>query len=111
MADHEIDSLSLDSKTYDKVPSVSATNILLAKNPSPTGYFFVPELREVPCMSLSRLLDRYGNQEIHWLKIDVEGMERSVIESWQPSKTRPWIVVVESTEPLSSEPNFVDWEP
>src|SRR5262249_3524856 len=48
---------------------------------------------------------------IHWLKIDVEGMEGQVIASWPPSPARPWIVLVESTKPNSSEPNFAGWEP
>lgn len=59
---------------------------------------------------LSQLLDEAGQKDIHWLKIDVEGMEASVIDSWAPSTVRPWIVVVESTRPNSQEPSFEDWE-
>jgi FkbM family methyltransferase len=66
---------------------------------------------EVPCMRLSDLLFDYRDRDIHWLKIDVEGMERAVIQSWRPATARPWIVVVESTKPNSPEPAFSDWEP
>jgi FkbM family methyltransferase len=66
---------------------------------------------KVPCLPLSELLDRYHDYEIHWLKIDVEGMEVPVVRSWEPSKVRPWIVVVESTKPNSPELTFADWEP
>ena len=66
---------------------------------------------DVACMPLSQLLDAQGDRPIHWLKIDVEGMERDVIESWSPSPVRPWIVVVESTKPLSQEASYADWEP
>jgi FkbM family methyltransferase len=66
---------------------------------------------QVPCIRLSRLLSNYRNRDIHWLKIDVEGMERAVIESWRPAKIRPWIVVIESTKPLSPQPAFAGWEP
>ena len=66
---------------------------------------------EVPCMRLSRLLTEYRDIDIHWLKIDAEGMEHEVIESWRPAQARPWIVVVESTKPNSREPIFSDWEP
>lgn len=66
---------------------------------------------EVPQLTLSTLFDRIGEREIHWLKIDVEGMEDTVIESWKPSKARPWIVVVESTAPNSQVPTFAEWEP
>lgn len=65
---------------------------------------------EVTSMRLATLLDRYGEKEIHWLKIDVEDMEREVLESWTPSPVRPWIVVIESTLPLSQEQNFAGWE-
>jgi len=65
----------------------------------------------VPCLPLSAILDRHRDRDIHWLKIDVEGMERQVIQSWRPSRVRPWIVVVESTEPLSLRPGFARWEP
>jgi FkbM family methyltransferase len=67
--------------------------------------------KEVACIPLSQLLDAQGDRPIHWLKIDVEGMEQDVIESWPPSLVRPWIVIVESTKPNSREASFTDWEP
>ena len=36
-------------------------------------------------------------------------MEKQVIDSWRPSPLRPWIVVIESTVPLSSDPSYADW--
>lgn len=65
----------------------------------------------VPCVPLSEILDRFAGREIHWLKIDVEGMEDEVIDSWRPSRVRPWIVVIESTKPNSPEQNHMSWEP
>jgi FkbM family methyltransferase len=65
----------------------------------------------VPCLPLSQILDSVDGREIHWLKIDVEGMEEQVIDSWSPSAARPWIVLVESTKPNSTEPSFEGWEP
>jgi FkbM family methyltransferase len=66
---------------------------------------------EVQCMPLSKVLEPYEGRDVHWLKIDVEGMEKQVIESWAASPVRPWIVVVESTKPNSPEPNYNVWEP
>jgi FkbM family methyltransferase len=66
---------------------------------------------EVPTLTLASLLDRYADREIHWLKIDVEGMENRVIESWRPSKVRPWILVVESTSPNELTPSHQAWDP
>ena len=66
---------------------------------------------EVPCIRLSELLARWAERDLHWIKIDVEGMEASVLRSWAPSPVRPWILVVEATVPRSPEPSFRDWEP
>lgn len=71
--------------------------------------FEVRQLR-VPSIRLSTLLDRYAGKPIHWLKIDVEEMERDVITSWVPSAVRPWVVLVESTRARSQEPNHFEWE-
>lgn len=65
----------------------------------------------VRCIPLRDILDRHAGRAIHWLKIDVEGMERAVIESWLPSRVRPWIVLLESTKPHTQEPTFAEWEP
>jgi FkbM family methyltransferase len=66
---------------------------------------------DVNSLPLSELLDRYSNREIHWLKIDVEGLEDQVVESWSPSKVRPWIVVIEATKPNTPEQSHMSWEP
>ncbi|MCU5783445.1 methyltransferase FkbM family protein [Alcanivorax balearicus MACL04] len=66
--------------------------------------------REVECITLDNIFEKYHKNEIHWLKIDVEGREKDVLKSWHVSEARPWIIVVESTVPLSGEENFQDWE-
>jgi predicted nucleic acid-binding Zn-ribbon protein len=55
------------------------------------------------CLSLSL-------HEVHFLKIDVEGAERAVLEGADFEKVRPWIVVVEATAPLSTERIEHLWE-
>jgi FkbM family methyltransferase len=65
----------------------------------------------VRCIPLSELLDSRSSTDIHWLKIDVEGMEKAVLDGWLPSAVRPWIVAIESTLPTSPEVNFSAWEP
>ena len=70
----------------------------------------VVQPKECLCVRLSEILEDNRDREIHWLKIDVEGMEEHVIESWLPSPVRPWIVVVESTLPNTSVPNFEEWD-
>ncbi len=67
--------------------------------------------RLIPGLRLATILDTYQDREIHWLKIDVEEFERSVILSWEPSRVRPWVVVVEATLPNTQTPSHESWEP
>jgi FkbM family methyltransferase len=64
----------------------------------------------VETTTLAAILDAHSERDIHWLKIDVEGMEDDVIRSWSPSPVRPWIVVLESTRPNSPTPSHDSWE-
>jgi FkbM family methyltransferase len=50
-------------------------------------------------------------QPVHFLKIDVEGHERAVIAGADWASARPWVVVVEATRPMTTEPSHADWEP
>ena len=63
----------------------------------------------VPTISLARILNGVTG-DVHWLKIDVEGMEASVLKSWKGSNIRPWIIVIESTLPNSQVPAHQAWE-
>jgi FkbM family methyltransferase len=65
----------------------------------------------VPCRTLSSICTEHVRREIHFLKIDVEGAERSVLEGCDFTRFRPWIVVVEATEPLTTIPSYEAWEP
>lgn len=65
----------------------------------------------VPTLSLDDLLDLAPSDDIHWLKIDVEGMEHSVLASWRQSRRRPQVVIVEANLPGSQTPNHEHWEP
>ena len=69
------------------------------------------DIREinVPIISLAKILKKV-RREVHWLKIDVEGMEASVLESWSGSDIRPWVIVIESTLPNSQKPAHEAWE-
>lgn len=61
--------------------------------------------------TLANLCERYHIAPIHFLKVDVEGMEKAVLEGTDFTKIRPWILLVESTLPNSTEECFSDWEP
>ncbi|WOB44716.1 FkbM family methyltransferase [Thermoleptolyngbya oregonensis NK1-22] len=71
--------------------------------------FLVQEIT-VPCIPMADIFQRYGDRPIHWLKIDVEGLERSVLRGWGDSPVRPWIVVIESTLPNTTTDTHDHWE-
>ncbi|MBR8157938.1 FkbM family methyltransferase [Burkholderia cenocepacia] len=64
----------------------------------------------VPCVTLASVFEAAGDRDVHWLKVDVEGFERQVLDSWGESAARPWIVVVESTLPLTQIDCHDEWE-
>jgi len=62
----------------------------------------------VPTVRLDRLFDLAGGP-LHWLKIDVEGMEADVLRSWGDHDARPWILVIESTAPMLQNATQRQW--
>jgi FkbM family methyltransferase len=65
---------------------------------------------EVQQRTLADVLAEYDGP-VDFLKIDVEGAERLVIEGADWTRCRPRVVVVEATEPGSPTPAYRDWEP
>lgn len=57
-------------------------------------------------LTLADLVDR----DIHFLKIDVEGAEESVIRGIDLETWRPWVIVIEATEPLSTTQTHGRWD-
>lgn len=50
-------------------------------------------------------------QDVHFLKIDVEGFERQALSGNDWKQCRPWIVVVEATLPEEKTELYESWEP
>jgi FkbM family methyltransferase len=67
--------------------------------------------RRVPVTTLAAITDDLGDQEVHFLKIDVEGYERQVLRGANLEKVRPWIVLIEATRPMTTIPSHEAWEP
>lgn len=57
----------------------------------------------VPSNTLDNIMNEHGIGIVHFLKIDVEGMELEVLEGMSLVHHRPWIVIVEVTKPNSPE--------
>lgn len=64
----------------------------------------------VDVMPLCEITARYAPAQVDFLKIDVEGAERSVIESAEWHAFRPRVVVVEAVTPLTYQPAWFGWE-
>ena len=43
---------------------------------------------EVPTVTLASIAEELGEREVHWLKIDVEGLEKEVVQGWDPASLR-----------------------
>lgn len=71
---------------------------------------FMVEETNIEIKTLSSICDKYvKDKTIHFLKIDVEGSEENVLAGMDFKRYRPWIVVVEATEPMS-EKKYTVWE-
>ena len=65
----------------------------------------------VPVRRLDGILEMHASDEqIHFLKIDVEGFESQVLQGMDFGRWRPWVVVIEATKPNSRELEL-GWEP
>lgn len=71
--------------------------------------FEVTELT-VPLRTLAGICAEHARDEIHFLKVDVEGFEGEVLRGMDLVKWRPWILVIEATLPNSRVTNHQAWE-
>ncbi len=81
----------------------------LAESASAAGY--IVNEQSIPALTLTQILRPLQPKEIHFLKIDVEGHEESVLRGIDLSIFRPWIIVVEATIPGTRIQNYQSWEP
>jgi FkbM family methyltransferase len=72
---------------------------------------FSSEMRRVRVMTLADVCREHLRSEVHFLKIDVEGSELEVLRGADFNACRPWIVLVEATEPMTTTENHMPWEP
>ena len=65
-------------------------------------------------ISQSKRLDsiwrEHASGQVHFLKIDVEGMEEEVLKGIDLSLYRPWIIVIEAVTPIDMKPSHLEWE-
>jgi FkbM family methyltransferase len=71
---------------------------------------FSHNLVQVEVRPLRDVLEPFTGQDIHFLKVDAEGTEHDVLLGMDFERFRPWVVLVEATEPLSQTATAEKWE-
>ncbi len=66
----------------------------------------------VPARRLDDVLENAGwqHRDIHFMVVDAEGSEKNVLETIDLRRWRPWVLVIEATEPQSNTPSHEAWE-
>jgi FkbM family methyltransferase len=67
--------------------------------------------RATSVRTLGEICEEYVSGEIDFLSVDVEGLEREVLEGADWSRWRPKVLLVEAVTPVSFTPCHQDWEP
>jgi FkbM family methyltransferase len=88
---------------------LSTTNEDYAKKHAKEQGYDVYELT-VPVQTLSTILHEHNVFDIHFLKIDVEGSEQSVLKGLDLATIRPWVILIEATKPQTTILDFDRWE-
>jgi FkbM family methyltransferase len=89
-------------------PGWATANEAVARQMADQGIEVSP--REVPALTLAEVCEAHVRGPIDFLKVDVEGEERSVLLGGDFTRWRPRVVVVEATEQGGPTPNHHLWE-
>jgi FkbM family methyltransferase len=65
---------------------------------------------DVSCVTLDHICEVHGVRDVHFLKIDCEGAEAAALRGISLNRVRPWIILLEATEPNSQKPAYEEWE-
>lgn len=88
---------------------MSSGNVDFVNNAQDKGYDYTKSTMKVD--TLNNILETHPIDSITFMKIDVEGMEKEVLEGLNLSKHRPAVVVIESIIPFSHKKVHNQWEP
>lgn len=61
-------------------------------------------------VTLADICEKYAADTIHFLKIDVEGLEAAVLRGANFKRWRPWVLVIEATRPQTQITAHEEWE-
>jgi len=89
---------------------LSTADSQIASQHAAAGYAI--RTQEVSMLTLATVWQRHVpvGQPVHFLKVDVEGLEQAVLAGNDWRNNRPWLVLVEATLPNSQVENHASWE-
>lgn len=98
--------------TIHVVPDTGLSTLLEGTAKEYAGEGLSVEPRTVAVVTLDQVWDQHLKaQQVHLLKVDVEGAEEQVLAGLDLTRHRPWVLLLEATEPRSTEPAHQAWEP
>lgn len=75
------------------------------------GNGFETRQHVLPTLTLTQICEQHAPEQIHFLKIDVEGHEAQVLAGMDFNRFRPWLLIIEATEPNNLDaPTHQEWE-
>ena len=89
---------------------LSTANETYANRHATNQGFEIRKLR-VPVRTLDSIFRECDVTDVHFLKIDVEGSEQAVLRGLDLVSVRPWIILVEATQPQTEILDYQRWEP
>lgn len=105
-----ISSISGKTKFYEVVDSMGLSTLDATIADSHVRSGLKVQAYDVAIEPISNICSVHDINELHFLKIDVEGAELSVLQGIPFGRLRPWIIVVEATVPNTQIPTHHKWE-
>lgn len=103
--------LAEKDKQFFIIPDTGLSTTVKEIAASHSGIGFESQAISIEQRTLADIFDEYcQGKEMHFLKVDAEGAEESVIKGNDWRRYRPWICVIESTLPLTNEDAYSGWE-
>ena len=95
---------------YEIIGTGLSTTIKLTAERHVNEHGFHVKNYKVPVNTLSAICKEHSSPIIHFLKIDIEGAEKSALEGLDLREIRPWVILVESTLPTLEIEHYEEWE-
>ena len=96
---------------FHRVPGTGLGSLDSAEAQEAASRGFATSTITVAARRLSAILDEAGLEQVHFMSIDVEGAEATVLAGLDLAAHRPWVLCIESVLPGTSVRSHGQWEP